>query len=87
MSLGRPAEPRQHLRSLLPDGVPPVSESQASSATFAAPAHARTVRPVGADRPTRQAGNLALSQVADRPAPGHGPSARVQRAPLPVLMQ
>jgi hypothetical protein len=67
MSLGRPAEPRQHLESLLPDGVPPGSEIQTPSATFAAPAHARTVWPVGADRPARQAGNSS-------PAPGSGPS-------------
>jgi hypothetical protein len=77
MSLCRPAEPRQPLGSLLPDGVPPGSEIQAPPATFAAPAHARTVRPQGA---ACQAGNPS-------PAPGHGPSAPVQRAPPPVLTQ
>jgi hypothetical protein len=45
----------------------------------AAPAHARTVQPQGADRPARQAGNPS-------PAPGRGPSAPVQRALSPVLI-
>jgi septal ring-binding cell division protein DamX len=67
-----------HLESLLPDGVPPGSEIQASSVNSAAPTHVRTVRPV------RQ-GTLALLQVVDRPTPSRGPSAPVQRAPPPVL--
>jgi hypothetical protein len=77
--LGRPANPRQHLESLLPDGVPPGSEIQAPSANSAASAHAWTVRSV------RQ-GTRALRQVADHPAPGRGPSAPVQRAPPPVII-
>jgi hypothetical protein len=44
------------------------------------PSHARTVRPSGRER-------QPLYQVADRPAPGHGPSAPVQRAPPPVLVK
>jgi hypothetical protein len=47
--------------------------------TPAAPAHARTVWHV------RQ-GTLALRQVADRSAPGRGPSSPVQRAPPLVLV-
>jgi hypothetical protein len=79
--------PRQHLGSLLPDGVPPGSEIQAPPATFATPAYARTVRPVGADRPPVRQETLALSQVADHLAPGRGPSAPMQQEPPPVLMQ
>jgi hypothetical protein len=47
--------------------VPPGSEIQVLSANSAASAYARTVRPIGADRPTHQAGNPS-------PMPGHGPS-------------
>jgi hypothetical protein len=39
-----------------------------------------------ADRLAHQAGTRALHQVTDRPAPGRGPSAPVQRAPLPVII-
>jgi hypothetical protein len=46
---------------------------------FAAPAHARTVQPSGREP-------KPLYQVADRPAPGRGPSASLQRAPPPVLV-
>jgi hypothetical protein len=58
--------------------VPPV--------TFAVPAHARAVRPVGTDRPTVRQVTLALRQVSDRPAPGRVPSTPLQRAPPPVLV-
>jgi hypothetical protein len=42
--------------------------------------HARTVRPLGADRP-------AVRQGTPCPVPGRGPSASLQRAPPPVLTQ
>jgi hypothetical protein len=65
--LGRPADPRQHLEYLLPDGVPPESEIQASSMNSVARVHVRTVWPIGSDRLARQVGNPI-------PAPGRGPS-------------
>jgi hypothetical protein len=55
------------------DGIPlqnPIigpSEIQAPPATFAAPAHARTVRPQDAD-------HLTVRQENPSPAPGRGPS-------------
>jgi hypothetical protein len=78
-----PTDPIRNLGSLLPDEVPPGSEIQTSPVNSAAPAHAQTVRPLGADRPARQAGNP--SPDAYRLAPGRGPSAPVQRAPPHVL--
>jgi hypothetical protein len=69
-------EPRQPLGSLLPDEVPPGSKIQAPPVTFAAPAHAQTVRPVGADRTAVRQGTPAL-------VPGRGPSdpwSRIVRA-------
>jgi hypothetical protein len=57
VSVGLP-EPRHHLGSLLPDGVPPGSEIQAPPATFAAPC-ARADRPAPGRGPSGcQAGNL-----------------------------
>jgi hypothetical protein len=49
-------------------------------ATFAAPC-------ARADRPAVRQGTLALRQVVDRPAPGRGPSAPMQRAPPLVLVE
>jgi hypothetical protein len=51
----------------------------ASPATFAAPTHAQTVRPLGREP-------KPLYQVADCPTPGRGPYAPLQRAPPPVLV-
>jgi hypothetical protein len=68
------------LGSLLPNGVPPGSEIQAPPATFRRPC-ARANRLAPGRRPSsRQAGNPS-------PAPGRGPSAPVQRAPLSVLVE
>jgi hypothetical protein len=53
-------------------------------ANYVASAHAWTILPLGADRPTRLQKPDLLRQVADRPALGHGPSALPQRAPSPV---
>jgi hypothetical protein len=77
--LGGLLVPRQSLGSVLPDEVPPGSEIQALSANSATPAHMRTIRPPGADRPSHQAGTLP-------PAPGRGSSTPPQRAPPPVLI-
>jgi hypothetical protein len=53
-------EPRHHLGSLLPDGVPPGSEIQTPPATFAAPC-ARVDHPALGRGPSgRQAGNPSL---------------------------
>jgi hypothetical protein len=60
---------------------------QAPPMTSVAPAYARIVWPVGADRPTVRQEILALSQVVDHPTPGREPPAPVQRAPPPVLTQ
>jgi hypothetical protein len=87
MCLGRLAEPRQHLGSLLPDGVPPGSELDLGAASNLRRPCVRADRvAIGANRPACQARTPA-------PIPGRGPSAlsprtvrALQRAPSLVVI-
>jgi hypothetical protein len=77
--LGGLSIPIQTLGSPLSDGVPPESEIQVLLVNSITSTHERTVRPLGADHPARQAKTLASVL-------GRGPSTLSHRAPPSVLI-
>jgi hypothetical protein len=79
-ALGDMLIPRQTLKSLLLDWVPPRSGNQLLLVNVVTPAHTRTFQTPGVDRLARRRETRSCRWVVDRSALGHEPSMPPQRA-------